>query len=127
MCLSLQINMAYLALIYSSAVNGVAAIHSDIIKNQLFKEFAEIFPQKFQNKTNGVTPRRCASLAAAAAAAAAVAAATAALLLPQITEPTGATLLLPLLPLLHTTNPTVRCRQQSELGHPGGWRSATQS
>lgn len=56
----LQINMAYLALIYSSAVNGVAAIHSEIIKNQLFKEFATVFPEKFQNKTNGVTPRRCA-------------------------------------------------------------------
>lgn len=56
----IEINMAYLALVYSSAVNGVAAIHSDIIKNQLFKEFAEVFPAKFQNKTNGVTPRRCA-------------------------------------------------------------------
>lgn len=52
------INMAYLALIYSSYVNGVAAIHSGIIKNELFKEFSEIFPEKFQNKTNGVTPRR---------------------------------------------------------------------
>ena len=56
-----DINMAYLALIYSKAVNGVAAIHSDIIKNQLFSEFSEIFPEKFQNKTNGVTPRRCGS------------------------------------------------------------------
>lgn len=52
------INMAYLALIHSSYVNGVAAIHSSIIKNELFKEFSEIFPEKFQNKTNGVTPRR---------------------------------------------------------------------
>ena len=56
----IEINMAYLALVYSTAVNGVAAIHSDIIKNQLFSEFAEVFPDKFQNKTNGVTPRRCA-------------------------------------------------------------------
>jgi glycogen phosphorylase len=55
------INMAYLALIYSSYVNGVAAIHSGIIKNTLFKEFSDIFPEKFQNKTNGVTPRRFAS------------------------------------------------------------------
>lgn len=54
------INMAYLALIHSSYVNGVAAIHSNIIKDELFKEFSEIFPEKFQNKTNGVTPRRCA-------------------------------------------------------------------
>lgn len=52
------INMAYLALIHSSYVNGVAAIHSNIIKDELFKEFSEIFPEKFQNKTNGVTPRR---------------------------------------------------------------------
>eukprot|EP01025_Chloroclados_australasicus_P032602 TRINITY_DN33029_c0_g1_i7.p1 TRINITY_DN33029_c0_g1~~TRINITY_DN33029_c0_g1_i7.p1 ORF type:complete len:458 (-),score=71.98 TRINITY_DN33029_c0_g1_i7:346-1587(-) len=50
--------MAYLALIYSSYVNGVAAIHSDIIRDQLFSEFSAIFPEKFQNKTNGVTPRR---------------------------------------------------------------------
>ena len=56
-----DINMAFLALIYSKAVNGVAAIHSEIIKTQLFSEFSEIFPEKFQNKTNGVTPRRCAS------------------------------------------------------------------
>ena len=55
-----DINMAFLALIYSKAVNGVAAIHSEIIKTQLFSEFSEIFPEKFQNKTNGVTPRRCA-------------------------------------------------------------------
>ena len=56
---TIEINMAVLALVYSTAVNGVAAIHSDIIKDQLFKEWAEIFPDKFQNKTNGVTPRRC--------------------------------------------------------------------
>jgi glycogen phosphorylase len=59
----MMVNMAHLALIYGSFVNGVAAIHSEIIKNQLFSEFAEIFPQKFQNKTNGVTPRRCAAAA----------------------------------------------------------------
>eukprot|EP00951_Prasinocladus_malaysianus_P032199 scaffold312400_cov48-Prasinocladus_malaysianus.AAC.1 len=52
------INMAYMAVIGSSYVNGVAAIHSDIIKNQLFKDFSDIWPEKFQNKTNGVTPRR---------------------------------------------------------------------
>jgi hypothetical protein len=57
---TIEINMAYLALVYSTAVNGVAAIHSNIIKNQLFKEFSEVFGPKFQNKTNGVTPRRCA-------------------------------------------------------------------
>ncbi len=52
------INMAYMAVIGSTYVNGVAAIHSDILKNQLFVEFDKIFPGKFQNKTNGVTPRR---------------------------------------------------------------------
>jgi starch phosphorylase len=39
-------------------VNGVAAIHSNLIKNQIFKDFYEMNPKKFQNKTNGVTPRR---------------------------------------------------------------------
>lgn len=50
--------MAYLAVVASSTVNGVAAIHSDIIKNTIFKDFADLWPEKFQNKTNGVTPRR---------------------------------------------------------------------
>ena len=51
--------MAYLAVVASHTVNGVAAIHSDIIRNTIFAEFAELWPEKFQNKTNGVTPRRC--------------------------------------------------------------------
>lgn len=42
----------------SHAVNGVAAIHSQILKDDLFRDFYEMFPKKFQNKTNGVTPRR---------------------------------------------------------------------
>ena len=50
--------MAHMAIVGSCAVNGVAAIHSEILKNDLFKEFYAIFPDKFQNKTNGVTPRR---------------------------------------------------------------------
>ena len=50
--------MAYLAIVASYTVNGVAAIHSEIIKNTIFKDFAELWPEKFQNKTNGVTPRR---------------------------------------------------------------------
>lgn len=53
-----SIRMAYLAIVASHTVNGVAAIHSDIIKNTIFKDFAAIWPAKFQNKTNGVTPRR---------------------------------------------------------------------
>lgn len=53
-----RINMAYLSIIGSHAINGVAAIHSNIIKNETFKDFAEMFPDRFQNKTNGITPRR---------------------------------------------------------------------
>lgn len=52
------INMAHLAIVGSFAVNGVAAIHSEIIKNTIFRDFFEIWPEKFQNKTNGVTPRQ---------------------------------------------------------------------
>jgi len=50
--------MAYLAVVGSFAVNGVAAIHSEIIKTDIFPQFVKIFPEKFQNKTNGVTLRR---------------------------------------------------------------------
>lgn len=50
--------MAYLAVVASHTVNGVAAIHSDIIRETIFKDFADLWPGKFQNKTNGVTPRR---------------------------------------------------------------------
>lgn len=53
-----QVNMAYLAVVSSSAVNGVAAIHSEIVKADIFNDFYKLFPEKFQNKTNGVTPRR---------------------------------------------------------------------
>jgi starch phosphorylase len=54
----MQVNMAYLAVVSSSAVNGVAAIHSEIVKADIFNDFYKLFPEKFQNKTNGVTPRR---------------------------------------------------------------------
>jgi len=53
-----KVNMARLAIIGSHAVNGVAAIHSELIKSNLFKHFYEYWPEKFQNKTNGITPRR---------------------------------------------------------------------
>jgi starch phosphorylase len=52
------VNMAYLAVVGSFAVNGVAAIHSEIIKTDIFPQFVDVFPEKFQNKTNGVTLRR---------------------------------------------------------------------
>ncbi|XP_053221480.1 glycogen phosphorylase, liver form [Podarcis raffonei] len=53
-----RINMAHLCIVGSHAVNGVAKIHSEIVKSQVFKDFAEVEPEKFQNKTNGITPRR---------------------------------------------------------------------
>ncbi|KAF5925869.1 hypothetical protein HPG69_002320 [Diceros bicornis minor] len=53
-----RINMAHLCIVGSHAVNGVAKIHSDILKTQVFKDFSELEPDKFQNKTNGITPRR---------------------------------------------------------------------
>ncbi|XP_071962151.1 glycogen phosphorylase, brain form-like isoform X1 [Antedon mediterranea] len=52
------INMAHLSIVGSHAINGVAEIHSGIIRTQVFKDFYDITPEKFQNKTNGITPRR---------------------------------------------------------------------
>ncbi|KAM7541671.1 hypothetical protein Aperf_G00000018363 [Anoplocephala perfoliata] len=52
------VNMAYLCIIGSHAVNGVSEIHTDIITNRVFHDFYEMWPEKFQNKTNGITPRR---------------------------------------------------------------------
>ncbi|KAL6765007.1 starch phosphorylase [Haematococcus lacustris] len=52
------VNMAFLATVGGAHVNGVAAIHSEIVKNEILNDFYKIFPSKFQNKTNGVTPRR---------------------------------------------------------------------
>eukprot|EP01116_Phalansterium_solitarium_P018910 TRINITY_DN5153_c1_g1_i2.p1 TRINITY_DN5153_c1_g1~~TRINITY_DN5153_c1_g1_i2.p1 ORF type:complete len:936 (-),score=339.56 TRINITY_DN5153_c1_g1_i2:247-3054(-) len=53
-----QIRMANLAIVMSHSVNGVAAIHSDILQKSLFKEFNEMYPGKFLNITNGITQRR---------------------------------------------------------------------
>jgi starch phosphorylase len=53
-----RVRMATLAIVGSHSVNGVAALHSKIIKEELFRDFAEMWPAKFNNKTNGVTQRR---------------------------------------------------------------------
>ena len=53
-----MVRMANLCCISGFAINGVAAIHSEIVRTFTFKDFAELYPEKFQNKTNGVTPRR---------------------------------------------------------------------
>jgi len=53
-----QIRMAYLAIVGSFSVNGVAALHSRLLSCGLFRDFYELWPERFNNKTNGVTPRR---------------------------------------------------------------------
>ncbi len=53
-----QVRMAYLALVGSFSVNGVAELHSELLKEGLFLDFYELWPEKFNNKTNGVTQRR---------------------------------------------------------------------
>lgn len=53
-----HIRMAYLSVIGGHTTNGVAALHTDLLKKHLFKTFYELFPERFQNKTNGITPRR---------------------------------------------------------------------
>ncbi|MGE5717733.1 MAG: glycogen/starch/alpha-glucan phosphorylase, partial [Acidobacteriota bacterium] len=52
------VRMSHLAIVGSHAVNGVSKIHTEILKSETFRDFHELFPGRFQNKTNGVTPRR---------------------------------------------------------------------
>jgi starch phosphorylase len=53
-----KVRMAHLACVGSHAVNGVAALHTELIKQELMRDFYEMYPERFQNKTNGITPRR---------------------------------------------------------------------
>ena len=53
-----RVCMAHLAIVGSHAVNGVAALHTDILKADVFRDFYDMWPEKFSNKTNGITPRR---------------------------------------------------------------------
>ena len=53
-----EIHMAYLAIVGSHAINGVAAVHSEILKHELFSGFYELYPERFNNKTNGIAHRR---------------------------------------------------------------------
>ena len=53
-----QVRMAYLAIVGSHSVNGVAALHTEILKEQELRDFYDIYPEKFNNKTNGITQRR---------------------------------------------------------------------
>jgi len=53
-----RVNMAHLAIVGSHKVNGVSALHSTLLEKHIFRDFWELTPQKFTNKTNGITPRR---------------------------------------------------------------------
>ena len=53
-----KVRMAHLSVVGSHSTNGVAAIHSDLLRTHVLCDFAEMFPERFNNKTNGVTPRR---------------------------------------------------------------------
>ncbi len=53
-----RVHMAELASYASHAINGVAALHTEILKNDVFAEWYKLYPERFQNKTNGITPRR---------------------------------------------------------------------
>jgi glycogen phosphorylase len=53
-----QVRMAHLAIVGSHSVNGVSALHTELIQSSLVPDFAQLWPERFNNKTNGVTPRR---------------------------------------------------------------------
>jgi glycogen phosphorylase len=53
-----RVRMAYVAVVASHSINGVSGLHSELMKQSIFADFAKLFPERFNNKTNGVTPRR---------------------------------------------------------------------
>jgi len=53
-----RVRMAYLAVVASHKINGVSKLHSELMKESIFGDFARVFPERFNNKTNGITPRR---------------------------------------------------------------------
>jgi starch phosphorylase len=53
-----RVRMAYVAVLASHSINGVSGLHSELMKQSIFADFNKIFPERFNNKTNGVTPRR---------------------------------------------------------------------
>ncbi len=58
-----RVRMAYLAVLASHSVNGVSALHSELMQQSIFADFASLWPRRFNNKTNGITPRRWLALA----------------------------------------------------------------
>jgi starch phosphorylase len=52
------VRMAYLSIVGSHSINGVAALHSELLKKDLLSDFAQLYPERFNNKTNGITPRK---------------------------------------------------------------------
>ncbi|MDM0115522.1 glycogen/starch/alpha-glucan phosphorylase [Variovorax sp. J22R133] len=53
-----RVRMAYVAVLASHSINGVSGLHSELMKQSIFSDFAKLYPDRFNNKTNGVTPRR---------------------------------------------------------------------
>ena len=53
-----RVRMAYVAVLASHSINGVSGLHSELMTQSIFADFYRIFPERFNNKTNGVTPRR---------------------------------------------------------------------
>ena len=58
-----RVRMAYLAVLASHSINGVSALHSELMQQSIFADFASLWPRRFNNKTNGITPRRWLALA----------------------------------------------------------------